>query len=83
MHGGQESTLLAIQNVFYHWGSIIVPPGYTDATVAAAGGNPYGASFTATAEPTSPASLAMVKYQGGRLARLAAILAANRAALKG
>ena len=27
-HGGQESTLLAMGNTFYHWGSIIVPPGY-------------------------------------------------------
>lgn len=83
MHGGQESTLLALQNVFYHWGAVIVPPGYTDATVAAAGGNPYGASFTATAEPTSPASLAMVKYQAARVARFAAVLSANRGALKG
>ncbi|MEU7898326.1 NAD(P)H-dependent oxidoreductase [Nonomuraea sp. NPDC049152] len=29
-HGGQESTLLALGNTFYHWGGIIVPPGYTD-----------------------------------------------------
>jgi hypothetical protein len=27
-HGGQEATLLALGNVFYHWGGIIVPPGY-------------------------------------------------------
>jgi hypothetical protein len=25
-HGGHESTLLALGNVFYHWGGIIVPP---------------------------------------------------------
>ncbi|MFD0658099.1 NAD(P)H:quinone oxidoreductase [Thermocatellispora tengchongensis] len=25
-HGGQESTLLALSNTFYHWGGIIVPP---------------------------------------------------------
>ena len=29
-HGGQESTLLSFNNVFYHWGAVIVPPGYTD-----------------------------------------------------
>ena len=29
-HGGQESELLALGNVFYHWGETIVPPGYTD-----------------------------------------------------
>ena len=27
-HGGQESTLLALHNTFYHWGSYIIPPGY-------------------------------------------------------
>ncbi|GFJ87310.1 hypothetical protein Prum_009520 [Phytohabitans rumicis] len=26
IHGGQESTILALSNVFYHWGGIIVPP---------------------------------------------------------
>ncbi|MDX3195779.1 NAD(P)H-dependent oxidoreductase [Streptomyces sp. MN03-5084-2B] len=31
-HGGLESTLLAINNVFYHWGAIVVPLGYTDRT---------------------------------------------------
>jgi NAD(P)H dehydrogenase (quinone) len=29
-HGGQESTILALNNVFYHWGAIIVAVGYTD-----------------------------------------------------
>ena len=40
-HGGQEATLLALGNVFYHWGGIIVPPGYTD-PVQFKSGNPYG-----------------------------------------
>lgn len=48
LHGGQESTLLALHNTFYHWGCIIVPPGYTDPTVFADGGNPYGVSSIAT-----------------------------------
>jgi len=42
-HGGQESTLLALYNVIYHWGGIIVPPGYTD-VLKFADGNPYGVS---------------------------------------
>jgi len=46
-HGGQESTLLALYNTFYHWGCIIVPPGYTDKAVFASGGNPYGVSSNA------------------------------------
>ncbi|MEQ7129495.1 NAD(P)H:quinone oxidoreductase [Actinopolymorpha sp. B11F2] len=45
-HGGQESTLLSLANVFYHWGGILVPPGYTD-PVQFQVGNPYGASFVA------------------------------------
>ncbi len=51
-HGGQETTLLTLYNVFCHLGCIIVPPGYTDAKVFAAGGNPYGVS--ATADPKDP-----------------------------
>ena len=46
-HGGQETTLLALYNTFYHWGCIIVPPGYTDEVVFASGGNPYGVSSDA------------------------------------
>lgn len=42
-HGGQESTLLALYNVIYHWGGFIVPPGYTD-PLKFADGNPYGVS---------------------------------------
>lgn len=76
-HGGQESTLLALHNMFYHWGSIIVPPGYTDASVRPAGGNPYGTSFTAGG-PLSAETLAAARYQGQRVARFAALLAAAR-----
>ena len=67
-HGGQESTLLALGHVFYHWGALIVPPGYTDATVYAAGGNPYGTS--STGEGPDAATLAAARYQGQRLARV-------------
>jgi NAD(P)H dehydrogenase (quinone) len=42
-HGGQETTLLALYNSIYHFGGIIVPPGYTD-PVKFAEGNPYGVS---------------------------------------
>lgn len=45
-HGGQESTLLSLYNTMYHWGAIIVPPGFTDASISKAGGNPYGLSVT-------------------------------------
>ncbi|NTW90723.1 MAG: NAD(P)H:quinone oxidoreductase type IV [Erysipelotrichaceae bacterium] len=45
-HGGQEATLLSLYTSMYHWGAIVVTPGYTDASVGLAGGNPYGTSVT-------------------------------------
>ena len=45
-HGGQETTLLSLYTSMYHWGAIVVTPGYTDASVGLAGGNPYGTSVT-------------------------------------
>lgn len=41
LHGGQESTLLAMHTTFAHFGGIIVPPGYTD-QVEFNDGNPCG-----------------------------------------
>lgn len=78
-HGGQESTLLAINNAFYHWGALIVPPGYTNAVQYAAGGNPYGTSYPSGTEgdPSVTAeALTAAHYQGYRLAKFAALIAA-------
>lgn len=52
-HGGQESTLLALYNAVYHFGGIIVPPGYTD-PLKFADGNPYGVSHVTGASNTDP-----------------------------
>ncbi len=41
LHGGQETTLQAMNTTFCHFGGIIVPPGYTD-QVKFNDGNPYG-----------------------------------------
>jgi NAD(P)H dehydrogenase (quinone) len=41
VHGGQESTILALNNTFYHWGAIVLPLGYTVHEVFNGGGNPY------------------------------------------
>lgn len=80
VHGGQEATLLALHNVFYHWGSIIVPVGYTDKLLYAAGGNPYGVSFTDGRGKGLPEEkLAAARFQGQRVSRFASILAAARA----
>jgi len=72
-HGGQEPTLLSFNNVFYHWGAVIVPPGYTDPLLYAAGGNPYGTSFIARMQGDRPGQeiLAAARYQGQRLAEVA------------
>jgi NAD(P)H dehydrogenase (quinone) len=45
-HGGQESTILSLYTSMYHWGAIVVAPGYTDPVTFGAGGNPYGTSVT-------------------------------------
>jgi NAD(P)H dehydrogenase (quinone) len=81
-HGGQESTLLAINNVFYHWGCLIVPPGYTHEVLYAAGGNPYGSSYASglDGDPSVTAeALTAAHYQGHRLAEYANRLVAGRA----
>lgn len=84
VHGGQESTPLAMQNVFYHWGSVIVPIGYTDPVLYAAGGNPYGVSFSDPRGATLPTeTLVAARLYGARIARYSAVLAANRGALSG
>lgn len=45
-HGGQEATVKALYTSMMHWGAIIVSPGYTDASIFKAGGNPYGTTVT-------------------------------------
>ena len=78
-HGGQEATLLALGNTFYHWGGIIVPPGYTD-PVQFQSGNPYGASHVAGDGPPSEVALQAARYQARRVVDTAATLKAGRAA---
>ncbi|HEY3506322.1 MAG TPA: NAD(P)H:quinone oxidoreductase [Actinocatenispora sp.] len=78
-HGGNEATILSLSNVFYHWGALIVPPGFTDPVVSAAGGNPYGTSSVGSESGDGPdlATLRAARYQGRRLALIAARLAAG------
>ena len=45
-HGGQEAAILSFYTNMYHWGAIVVAPGYTDPSISVAGGNPYGVSVT-------------------------------------
>ncbi|GAA2317334.1 NAD(P)H:quinone oxidoreductase [Nonomuraea roseoviolacea subsp. roseoviolacea] len=77
-HGGQESTILALGNTFYHWGGIIVPPGYTDPVLFRTG-NPYGTSHVVGDGAPSEVTLEAARYQGRRVAETAAALKAGRA----
>ncbi|SHK18538.1 NAD(P)H dehydrogenase (quinone) [Roseomonas rosea] len=82
-HGGQESTILATNNVLYHFGMVIVGLPYTYAPLTdvtkVQGGTPYGASTIAggdgSLQPT-PDDLGAARFQGEHVARIAAKLAA-------
>ena len=69
-HGGHESTLIALYNTFYNWGSIIVPPGYAD-PVQMQSGSPFGA--TSVSAP-GEVQLAAARFQGRRIAEITAKL---------
>ena len=75
-HGGHESTILALYNTFYHWSSITVAPGYAD-PIQFAMGNPYGVSFASQNGALKPddTALAAARFQGKRVAEIAARLA--------
>jgi NAD(P)H dehydrogenase (quinone) len=79
-HGGQESTILALNNTLYHWGAIVLPLGYTVHEVFNGGGNPYGASFTSDHRADGPdeQTLAVARAQGARLARVAGVIGSAR-----
>jgi NAD(P)H dehydrogenase (quinone) len=81
-HGGQESTLLALYNVIYHWGGILVPPGYTD-VLKFADGNPYGVSHVTgptNDAPLSDATEAALDHLVARTVSVAGRLKAGSAA---
>jgi NAD(P)H dehydrogenase (quinone) len=82
-HGGQESTILATNNVLYHFGMVIVGLPYSYAALAdvtkVQGGTPYGASTIAggdgSLKPTED-DLGGARFQGTHVAQIAAKLAA-------
>ena len=77
-HGGNESTILTLFNVFSHFGAVIVPPGYTDPVLFEAGGNPYGTAVASSGKSAvaGEAQLAAARYQGRRLAEISSKIAA-------
>jgi NAD(P)H dehydrogenase (quinone) len=71
-HGGQEQTILALYTTMYHWGAIVAAPGYTDASIFAAGGNPYGTSVTVDQDGNFKEDVeAAVKHQAKRTVTVA------------
>jgi NAD(P)H dehydrogenase (quinone) len=81
VHGGQETTLLSMYNILHHWGAILVPPGYTDERVFAAGGNPYGVSATANGEPVPETVLMAARHLAERVVMVAQWMLVGRAQL--
>ena len=78
--GGSESTILALNNVFYHWGAVIVSPGFTDQRLFASGGNPYGTTWTSGPDvgAIDDATRVSARIQGERLAIFADRVCAGR-----
>lgn len=66
-NGGEEGTIKAIYTSASHWGAIIVPVGYVNDSIYAQGGNPYGASGTATNEGFANKVEEAVKTQAKRV----------------
>ena len=79
-HGGAETTILGLLAAMSHLGLVIVPNGYGDPATFQAG-TPYG-SHTAVdgqhVKAPAEADLAVARYQGARVAKVAAQLKALR-----
>ncbi|MEU1403027.1 flavodoxin family protein [Streptomyces sp. NPDC005728] len=68
-HAGSETAVLDLGHMLLHAGAVLVPPGYTDPAVEAAGGNPYGASHPRSAgDLPTPETIAAAAHQGRRTA---------------
>ncbi|MFD1361304.1 NAD(P)H:quinone oxidoreductase type IV [Lentibacillus salinarum] len=77
-HGGQEATLLTLYTSMMHWGAIIAAPGYSDASVFAGGGNPYGTSVAVDQDGNMADDVQdTVKHQAKRTVDIAARIAAG------
>ena len=82
-HGGQETTITSFHTTLLHQGMVIVGVPYSEARQMTlgeiTGGSPYGASTIAAGDGSRQPSeneLAIARFQGGHVARIAAKLAA-------
>lgn len=84
-HGGQESTLLALYNSVYHFGGVLVPPGYTD-PLKFVDGNPYGVSHVtgqSNKEPLGTPQVAALEHLASRIVRVSGRLRDESASTPG
>lgn len=70
-HGGQEATILSLYTAMFHWGAIVVAPGYADEVQFKAGGNPYGVSVTTGRDGVEEGVEEAVKFQAKRTVEVA------------
>ena len=82
-HGGQETTLTSFHTTLLHHGMVIVGVPYSEARQMTlgeiSGGSPYGATTIAGGDGSRQPSeneLAIARFQGGHVAKVAAKLAA-------
>jgi NAD(P)H dehydrogenase (quinone) len=80
LHGGQESTLLALYNFIHHIGGIVVSPGYTDPSKFV-DGNPYGTSHVSAKgkNPVDDIARTAAAVQAKRVVTVAGALRDGRA----
>ncbi len=73
VHGGHESTILAMANYAYHHGMIIVPPGYgiKEVSETTTGGGPYGATHLGSKKELDENEIAIARFLGRRVAEVA------------
>jgi NAD(P)H dehydrogenase (quinone) len=82
LHGGNESTSLALYNTLHHWVRSWSRAGYTDQSILQAGGNPYGTAHPSAGGPPANDVLAAARYQGRRLAAISELIAAGQRELR-
>ncbi len=79
-HGGNEVTSLTLFVPMAHFGMVIVPPGFADPAMFAAG-TPYGASAVSNNVPgalPTEADVHAARFQGQRVTQVARALKAGR-----
>jgi len=72
LHGGQETTLVALYNTVHHFGGIVVAPGYSD-PFKFVDGNPYGTSHVSARgkNPVDDTTRTAAAVQAKRVVRVA------------